>query len=612
MECLWCKEQIAPPEAEVLEAQAPTATLLALSDDLLTKIMHELAVGTLHCRPFPGCMGSLNARVTCHALRRAADAEARVTLWREYCKFARSHDSKAAAGARAALSNSILAAAHSELLNASFVEKGSPYERNQQSESVLQPHRATVRVLASKSHSGGSGSDHEDSSSGSSVSLLIPLAEATRNLVHPELMLGFHQFSQSAYSARYEERATDDALLVWLELSEVSDDGLAALAEAAAALHFVAPAGLGAAALDRTKPKVVFAGQTTFYCEVEAGLDADFFERLARFLRLPDEVPNAASFAHWECTPPVRAWPAMLWLSMVASHSGTGLWEWFYEHTEIGESPIDVLAFLPDSSLLDDARQAEHVPPPAVRSWLATAPVVGALQALGVRGGSAMRNDLALVGSCARLRALAPELVAQARGHGCSGPLVDGLLERPDRWLVEVDEADEHSSRHDYCSTSSMRARFALPIGNDPEMRAEVEVSLSAGSGYEHDDRHVTIQVRLWTHAVVQAFGGGQSEGTWLMAFDRDPGSHGPGRRQNTTTFVPTPVMDHLAAMLGESHSDASTDLLVHGGGPTPGPMHGLRLGHPKSASHSAEDGCPSRQTTRNLRRLARRTTLVR
>ena len=364
-------------EGEMSESLPAPATLLALGDDVLTKIMHELAVGTLRCRPFPGCMGSLNARITCHALRMAADAEARLSLWREYCKFARAHGPRLDEGARAAVSNTILAAEHAEQLNASFVEKWSPYERNQQQKSVLQPHRAAVRVLASSSQSGGSGSDHEDSSSGSCVSLLIPLAEASRNSVHPQLMLGFHQFSQHAYSARYEEHATDDALLVWLELSETSDKGLRALAEAAAALGLVAPAGLGAAPMDRTKPKIVFAAQTTFHCEVESGVDAEFFERLASFLRLPDAVPDVNTFMHWECVPPAQAWPAMLWLSMIASHSGTGLWEWFCEHTEVGEVPIDVHGFHPDTNLLKDPYRAAHVPPTEVRTWLATAPVVG-------------------------------------------------------------------------------------------------------------------------------------------------------------------------------------------------------------------------------------------
>lgn len=550
--------QVAAPETEAAEARSTSVTLLALDDDLLVKIMHELAV-SIDCRPFPGCMGSLSARATCRSLYQAADAEARLTLWREYRSFVRSHEISTGLAARAALVNAIQANEQARHLNASFAEKlwYRTDDSGRRHESVLLPHRAAVRVLASDAHQGGSGSDHEDSSSGSSVSLLIPLAEASQHFMHPQLMLGVHRFNQHAYSARYQEHATDDALLVWLELAEITEDGLRALKDAALALSLEAPAGLGASPMDRTKPKVVFAGQTTFYCEVDSGLDAEFFERLTRLLRLPESVPEVASFHYWECAPPSRAWPGMLWLSMVAAENGTALWEWFCEHAEISERPIDVRSFLDETALLEDPHKASYLPPPAVRPWISSAAVVGALESLGTRGARPMRNDLVLVDACARLRELTPELVGLASAHGCAGRLSSALLDRPERWLIHVD-ADSHSSRHDYCSTSAMHARLALPICKDPDLRIEVEVKLDAGSGYEHDDRHTAIMIRLPTRAAQEAFGGTHRMGEWLLAFERDPGSCGPGREQHNTAFIPTPLMDCLAASLGPVQADGT------------------------------------------------------
>ena len=562
------------------DPSSSTFTLDKLNEDVLAIISEYLDVN----RPFPGCMGALYARATCSSLRCAVDNGARATLrrmLREFCAANIELQSKAREG----LANALCAAQVSANLNATFVEKlVFDFEKtgNSPNESLLEPHRSHVHVLASTSNAGGSGSDYEDCSSGSTITLTIPLAPASQSALHASLRLGVHRLEQHAYSARYQEHANDDLVLVWLELSDAKEGASEALDDAARKLGLQTLSS--DRCLNRTKPKVVFAGQTTFYGEHDAGLDLAFFGRLKALLGLPNVVHSPRY--PWESNIDVTdVWSAMLWLSMHASHSGEALWEWMAEHPGVTDTPPDVSSMIDDPKLLIDPWLAAHIPKPLVREWLSSAEVYSAIDRLDKHGCSAIINDINLIDACTRLRSNIPALESGLRQWESQrvgeSTLMARLLRKPWCHLIALEE-DSHSSRHDYCATANIEAKIALPLlttaPNGEAICVEVRVQLSKGSGYENDDRHSHVSLRLPTSEAATAFNVGlpvvkgeskglstcndqmwdgscvaQPVGRWETLFTRNPESYGPGCGQGNSHFKPTPLMDHLAEMVGST-----------------------------------------------------------
>ena len=192
--------------------------------------------------------------------------------------------------------------------------------------------------------------------------------------------------------------------------------------------------------------------------------------------------------------PPADAWRAMIWLSMVLTSSGNGLWEWYMEEKEADPEVVPA----PKVELSLDAHEDGGE---EVDTWIAS--LTNSIEhAVNEKNGmEQVINEI----NCSRVDGIFDNPAFKTK-------LLAGLeglnIAKKTKHLIEKDlislvlwEAKDFSSRHDYCSTSDSTGAFitALPGGGVVEIKA----SLGSGCGYDGDDCSVTLHARLGgTHGI--------------------------------------------------------------------------------------------------------------